>query len=103
MFEASLADSAARTANGNGLRTRTDNVRGVCAFFLDVTAQSGTTPTLDVDIEVRDPLSGKWAVLASFTQVGAATGLERITAEIHSNTDITGFPPLFRNFGNSWS
>lgn len=75
-----LAESAARTSTANGSSFDASFIRGTAAFVLDVTAQSGTTPTLDVDIEGYDPLSGKWSVIASFTQVGAATGTERITA-----------------------
>lgn len=74
-----LAASASRTANGNGSAISIRGLTGLIAFVLDVTAQSGTTPTLDVDIQAYDPLSGKWSVIASFTQVGAATGTERIT------------------------
>lgn len=42
-------------------------------FFLDVTAVSGTSPTLDVTIKVYDELSGKWFELASFDRK-TATG-----------------------------
>jgi len=42
--------------------------------YLDVTAASGTTPTLDVVIEEKDATSGKYFVIATFTQeVGVAT------------------------------
>ena len=40
-------------------------------FYLDVTAVSGTTPTLDVKIQEKDPVSGKYFDLVSFTQVTA--------------------------------
>ena len=43
------------------------------AFFLDVTAISGTTPTLDVTIQVQDPISNKWSTLATFPQQTAVT------------------------------
>ena len=48
------------------------------AFQLDVTAQSGTTPTLDVDIEEFDEASGKWLVAGSFAQITTVLGSERI-------------------------
>ena len=38
-------------------------------FYLDVTAVSGTSPTLDVKIQEKDPVSGKYFDLLTFTQV----------------------------------
>lgn len=45
-------------------------------FYLDVSAKSGTTPTLDVKIQQKDPLTGAWtdltgAAFAQKTDVGA--------------------------------
>ncbi len=72
------------TADGNEVQVRT---RGKVDFVLDVTAKAVAT-TLDVIIEGRDAISGKWtqllddadspAVLA-FTQVGDALATERLT------------------------
>ena len=42
---------------------------GLVSFYLNVSAHAGTTPTLDVDIEAKDPASGGWIVIASFAQV----------------------------------
>ena len=42
-------------------------------FFLDVTAAGGTTKTLDVAIVTKDPISGKWFTLVSFTQATGVT------------------------------
>jgi hypothetical protein len=39
-------------------------------FFLDITAVSGTNPTLNITIKVYDVLSGKWHLLATFTEKG---------------------------------
>jgi hypothetical protein len=77
-----LAASASRTANGQGSAIGVPLLRGLVSFFLNVSAQSGTTPTLDVVIEAKDPLSGLWDTVVAFTQVGAATGIERVTAEV---------------------
>ena len=38
-------------------------------FYLDVTAVSGTNPTLDVTINVYDSVTDKWYLLATFDQV----------------------------------
>lgn len=70
-----LANVAAGTVSGAGAAKKLRASEGV--FYLDVTAASGTTPTLDVDIEEFDPTSGKWFVVASFAQANAVT-TERI-------------------------
>jgi hypothetical protein len=81
-IQRALAQRVSETADTNDTPVDASLFGNLCSFFLDVTAQSGTTPTLDVDIEVKDPISGKWFVVASFTQVGAATPQERILADI---------------------
>ncbi len=54
-------------------------------FFLDVTAVSGTTPTLDVVIKTKDPASGKWFNLVQFTQVTAVSSeMKTITGNLGS-------------------
>ena len=72
--------SAARTTSGDTRASRVDAsnfYEGL--FFLDVTAVSGTSPTLDVVIETYDELSGKWFPIATFSQF-TATGSELKTA-----------------------
>lgn len=57
--------SAARTTSGN---SATLNVPGDCVgvhIVLDITAASGTTPTLDVRVQRFDYLSQKWIDLPS--------------------------------------
>jgi hypothetical protein len=66
-----IAPSAARTASGN--TADIDVGRFICGeICLDVTAVSGTNPTLDVYIEGKDQLSGKYKVLFSQTGINAA-------------------------------
>ena len=48
-------------------------------FFLDVSAISGTTPTLDVTIEQQDPLSLKWVTCVTFAQQTTANGTQSLT------------------------
>lgn len=48
--------------------------------FLDATAQSGTSPTLDVVIYDSYSTSGPWSTLMTFTQITAATGNQVIAA-----------------------
>jgi hypothetical protein len=69
----SILPSASRTTSGD---TSSSPIfvgkykEGV--FFLDVASATGTSPTLDVIIKTKDPISGKWFDLVTFTQ---ATGV----------------------------
>ena len=74
--------SVARTANGthslDGMAGDWDEM----TLYIDVTAVSGTTPTLDVDYEVSDA-QGNWYTHTSLTQATAATTERKvITAPI---------------------
>lgn len=60
------------TTNGDAVDVR----NGCLALTLDVTAASGTTPTLDVAIQTRKDSSDSWRAIASFTQK-TTTGSER--------------------------
>ncbi|MCM8900625.1 hypothetical protein KVG29_05200 [Caldicoprobacter algeriensis] len=72
--EVTMLASAARTASGDTSATPVDVKKyKEAVFFLDVTAVSGTAPTLDVKIKTKDPVSGKWFDLVNFTQVTAVT------------------------------
>lgn len=67
-----LLPSAARTASGSG--SDVDVGRFICAeLCLDVTAVSGTSPTLDVYIEGKDQYTGKYKVLFSQTGISAVS------------------------------
>jgi len=44
-------------------------------FFLDITAVSGTSPTLDVTLRVYDRFSDDWYLLGTFTQKNS-TGID---------------------------
>jgi len=83
--EVTMLASAARTASGDTSTTPIDVKKYKEAiFFLDVTAVSGTTPTLDVKIRTKDPASGKWFDLVTFTQ---ATG---VTSEMKTVSGLLG-------------
>lgn len=72
--EVTMLASAARTASGDTSATPIDVKKyKEAVFFLDVTAVSGATSTLDVKIKTKDPVSGKWFDLVAFTQATAAT------------------------------
>ena len=67
-----LFASAARTATAN---SSTHQVTATKPFYgklfvLDISASGGTSPTLDINIQMLDPLSASWITLpgASFSQ-----------------------------------
>jgi hypothetical protein len=63
-----LLSSSIVTTNGNTADINVGNYKeGI--FFLNVTAVSGTSPTLDVSIQSKDPVSGVYFTIANFTQV----------------------------------
>jgi len=64
--------SGAETADGSTADVDLADYYGA-ELCLDVTAVSGTNPSMDVYIEGRDPISGKYKVLDSHTGI-TATG-----------------------------
>ena len=74
IYRQQLINAVAVVANGNG--SVVEVIPRSVIFVLDVTDASGTS--LDVDIEAQDPVSDKWTVIQSFTQVTSSTGTERI-------------------------
>lgn len=108
-----LLASAARTASADGSATRLDQSYKTHTadrtgwmregtFVLDVTAASGTTPTLDVVIQGRTSGSGTWVDLpgGTFTRK-VTTGSEAIRisgpllTEIRASATIAGSTPSF--------
>ena len=74
--EIGLADSAARTATAAGTSVSLPGSISKLRFQLEVTAVTGTNPTLDV--LVQDSIDGtNWATIGTFTQKTAA-GLQVI-------------------------
>lgn len=65
--EGTLLASAAQTASVNSADITIYNGSKL-AVYLDVAAASGTTPTLDVTVKAKDPASGKYFLLGTFTQ-----------------------------------
>ena len=51
---------AAVTATGAGADYTNPDALGAL-FFLEITAASGTTPTLDIKLQAKDPTSGRTA------------------------------------------
>jgi hypothetical protein len=77
--------SATRTTNGDTTSSPANLDYGsVVVWFLDVTAVSGTSPTLDVYIDIQDPASGKWINQDKFAQV-TTTGTWGLALPVRSN------------------
>ena len=93
-----LATSAARTTSGNG--SATTSLEWAQVAKLDVTARSGTTPSLTVVIEESPNGSTGWATRASFT-AQTATGTQIIAlprlnhAFLRATWTISGTTPSF--------
>jgi hypothetical protein len=64
--------SGAKTATFTGAAIVGPDSFSACTFFLNVTAASGTTPTLDVYIQKLLPDQTTWDDLVHFTQKTAA-------------------------------
>lgn len=76
---ASNADvtSAARTTSGNS-GTIADDFAGSCSALLVVSAQSGTTPTLDVTLDESYDNGTTWQTIWAFPRFAGATGNARM-------------------------
>jgi len=62
---------AARTSSGNSADQTNYNAKGAI-FYLNITAVSGTAPTLDVIVQVKDPTSGIYSPIVAFPQQTSA-------------------------------
>lgn len=64
-------------------------------FILDVSAATGTSPTLDVTVQGFNEASGKWHIVATFPQQTAASGASPLAANStlvqSSNLDYTRY------------
>ena len=75
----SVFASSARTATENSSDQTNDNARGV-RLFLDITAASGSSPTLDVKVQTKDPVSDSYVDLtgAAFAQQNSTATLDLV-------------------------
>lgn len=70
--ESTLHASAAETETVTGPDVLIEHLKAA-NFYLDVTAVSGTAPTLDVTIQEKDPASGVYFDILTFTQATGVT------------------------------
>lgn len=70
--DVTLLSSAARTATGASTANELGDV-ATLRLLVDVTAVSGTTPTLDITVETSYDGSTNWRSLGTFTQKTTVT------------------------------
>jgi len=82
--------SGTKTATGNTHSTPIDVMQfKEGTFFINVTAKSGTTPTLDVVVESKDPAADIWNTIATFTQATDVTNeLKAVAANLGNKIAI---------------
>lgn len=91
----SLKASAAETASTSGTGVEID--AGSLSLLLDVTAASGTSPTLDITIE-GSPDNSTWFTLGTFTQKTAVSSERKAfpgAAFVRSRSVVAGTTPSF--------
>ena len=94
--------SAARTATTtNSADQDNDPQQKGIRLFLDITAVSGTSPTLDVKLQIKDPLSAKYEDMAgaAFAQK-TGTGQDIIT--IYPGIAETADESISDILGSTW-
>jgi hypothetical protein len=85
--EVTVLASVARTVSGDTSATPVDVGKYKEAVaFLDVTASSGTSPTLDVKLQTQDPVSLKWFDVAELT-FAQKTG---VASEMKTKANLLG-------------
>ena len=93
-----MVASAARTTTANGSSVDPEGAI-VGIFALDITTASGTSPTLDVTIEVQDA-AGAWHTAGTFAQAVDDTGDSTIAVPLGGRAaraawTIAGTSPSF--------
>ena len=81
-----IHQSGAETATGNATDINVSAWTSA-VFYLDVTAASGTSPTLDITIRGYDPVGADYYTIITFVQK-ITTGTERIVLAILSDRTI---------------
>lgn len=86
---ASITALAAASAGANGSDLVNSNARGV-HVVIDITALSGTTPTLTVTIQGKDAVSGKYyTILASAALNATGTTVLRVYPGLTAAANLT--------------
>lgn len=85
--EVTLLASAVRTASGNSDDFINVACRGI-QLYLDITAVTGTTPTMDVKLQAKDPVSEKYFDIPGAT-FGQVTGTGQHVLTLYPGIDTS--------------
>lgn len=102
----SVEASSAKAASGNSATALTNHNGSGVHLFVNVSAVSGTTPTLAVRVQVQDPVSSSWVDLPGAATANiTATGLTLLTiypgATVAANSAVS--LPLPRTWRLAWT
>jgi hypothetical protein len=102
----SVEASSAKTASGNSASAITNHSASGVQLFINVSAASGTTPTLAVRVQVQDPVGAGWvdlpgAVTASITGVSLTLLTIYPGVTVAANSAISA--PLPRTWRLAWT
>jgi hypothetical protein len=102
----SVEASSAKTASGNSAAAITNHSATGVQLFVNVSAASGTTPTLAVRVQVQDPVGSGWvdlpgAVTASITGVSLTLLTIYPGVTVTANSSISA--PLPRTWRIAWT
>lgn len=92
--------SAARTSTTNATALTNRYGKGV-RLYLDVSAASGTSPTLDVTIQTQDAISATWIALPG-AAFGQKTGVSFDDLTIYPGVAETANETVSDHLGTTW-
>ena len=78
IFRQQLIAAVAKTVGAGQVGSDVEVLPRKVVFVLNVTKADGDTPTLDVVVQAKDPVSNTYSTIETFTQVTDSTGSERI-------------------------
>ena len=98
IVQASAAVTA--TATSDAL-TAPSGTKGV-AIFIDVTAASGTTPTLDITVDRFDPAANKWLAVVGAALAQITTAVGQIDLVVYPGIAETANRTVSDHIGEVW-
>lgn len=104
-IDTTLHASSTETSSSNSSDYDTEGIKDAI-IFLDITAASGTSPTLDIDIKGKDPVGGDYTTLCSFAQkssTGEAIVALGTGASNTGETDDAWENPLPKTIRAEWT
>lgn len=101
----SVEASSAKTATGSGTAQVNYNAKGVI-LYINVSAASGTTPTLVVNVQAQDPVTSNWITIPG-ASTASLTGITAVQLAVYPGVTVAANTavsyPLPRNWRVSWT